>query len=229
MSARFHFLFIASIHPSFMRNQWRPIAARLACAGVLALQILPLSAGTHDDLQPNYATRMTSPVDGVDIAPKLRASRSRFPMKVVILNNFYLNDHYYAAVKEACFAWVQATKNLPAGGLTLSFEDRDDARGADVVIRLCNRDQIGGFSGFTDEYGPYAVIQLAANEVNELPVSDKKLKRVAMHEFGHALGIWGHSSDPNDIMSLNDETTKPSPADINTLRLAYASRTDSSK
>lgn len=202
---------------------------KFACAGMLAIQILPLSAGTRDDLQPNYANRMISPVDGVDITPKLKAARSRFPMKVVILNNFYLNDHYYAAVKEACFAWVQATKNLPSGGLTLTFEDTDNARGADIIIRLCNRDQIGGFAGFTDEYGRYAVVQLAATEVNELPVSDKKLKRVAMHEFGHALGIWGHSSDPNDIMSLNEETTRPSTADVNTLRLAYASRNDSSK
>ena len=188
--------------------------------------MLPLSAGTRDDFQPNYAKQMTSPVEGVDIAPKLRASRTRFPMKVVILNNFYLNDHYYAAVKEACSAWVKATKNLQGGGLTLSFEENENPRGADIVIRLCNRDQIGGFAGFTDEYGNFALVQLAVNETNELPVTDQHLKRVAMHEFGHALGIWGHSSNPNDIMSLNEATAQPSTADINTLRLAYSPSKD---
>ena len=30
--------------------------------------------------------------------------------------------------------------------------------------------------------------------------SDSTIKKIAIHEFGHMLGIWTHSFDPNDIM-----------------------------
>lgn len=191
------------------------------CIAALATAVGAVSAQDKQCV-PNYADRMLSPVDGSIIVPSLHASRKRFPMRVVVMNSFYFNDPYYAAVKDACTAWATATKSLAGGGVTMSCRDADDPRGADVVIMLCSRDAIGGFDGYTDEYGPFAVIRLAVFDRDNRAVIPKMLKRIAMHEFGHALGIWGHSPDPKDVMSESPDASSVSVADVNTLRLAYA-------
>jgi predicted Zn-dependent protease len=45
----------------------------------------------------------------------------------------------------------------------------------------------------------------------------------ARHELGHALGIWGHSSTPTDVMYFSQVRTPPpiSARDINTLKRIY--------
>ncbi len=45
----------------------------------------------------------------------------------------------------------------------------------------------------------------------------------ARHELGHALGIWGHSSDAQDVMYFSQVGNPPaiSPRDVNTLKRIY--------
>jgi predicted Zn-dependent protease len=59
-------------------------------------------------------------------------------------------------------------------------------------------------------------------------VNEKVLQQVATHEIGHALGIYGHSTTPGDMMYAMDgkgggKATTLSPRDINTLRKIYES------
>lgn len=61
--------------------------------------------------------------------------------------------------------------------------------------------------------------------------SDKTLRKVAEHEVGHAIGIFGHSSDARDLMFAMEnanpkDATKSgdiTPRDLNTLRKIYES------
>jgi predicted Zn-dependent protease len=54
-------------------------------------------------------------------------------------------------------------------------------------------------------------------------MSDRAILSATRHELGHALGIWGHSPDNNDIMYYSQVRTPPeiSPRDINTLKKIY--------
>ena len=48
--------------------------------------------------------------------------------------------------------------------------------------------------------------------------SSGALVAVTIHELGHAVGIGGHSPDPNDVMFAAPTVTRPSRADARTLR-----------
>lgn len=51
----------------------------------------------------------------------------------------------------------------------------------------------------------------------------KFLLSAARHELGHALGIWGHSTNPTDVLYFSQVANPPtiSPRDINTLKRIY--------
>lgn len=58
---------------------------------------------------------------------------------------------------------------------------------------------------------------------NDLSLDNRReqVSKVALHELGHAIGIWGHSKDPNDIMYTHPIVSRLSPRDINTVRRLY--------
>jgi predicted Zn-dependent protease len=55
----------------------------------------------------------------------------------------------------------------------------------------------------------------------------KYIAAVARHEFGHSLGIWGHSLIDSDVMYFSQVRTPPpiSSRDINTLKRVYEQQT----
>jgi predicted Zn-dependent protease len=205
-----------------MNAGWTSKISRTGLLGLL-LTIAGTLVAADDTFEPNYANHMLTPYQGSGIAPKLVAFRHHFPLKVVVLEDgVFFNERYFERVKEACLAWTNATKNVRQGGVTLTCIAAEDPTGADVVFKFGTTQESFGFEGFTSEFGTWALIRLSARDTTNQPVSEARLRRVAMHEFGHALGIWGHSPNPKDIMSLDDRTTEVSTADVNTLLIAYA-------
>jgi tetratricopeptide (TPR) repeat protein len=59
-------------------------------------------------------------------------------------------------------------------------------------------------------------------------LSDAEIKYIALHEIGHALGIRGHSKNPDDIMytSIQPQNTRLTDRDIATIRALYTRKPD---
>ena len=51
-----------------------------------------------------------------------------------------------------------------------------------------------------------------------------KIRQIAMHQIGHAIGIYGHSLDPDDIMYENFTAMQLSERDANTIKEIYKAK-----
>ncbi len=54
-----------------------------------------------------------------------------------------------------------------------------------------------------------------------LKARQDQVRRLALHELGHAIGIWGHSPDPDDIMYAHPIVSGLSQRDANTIQKLY--------
>ena len=57
-------------------------------------------------------------------------------------------------------------------------------------------------------------------------LSQEEMRTVCLHEFGHAIGLWGHSPHPGDINYPTAIAQQPSARDIVTLRKLYRTPLD---
>jgi predicted Zn-dependent protease len=117
--------------------------------------------------------------------------------------------------------WVHAAAGL------VSYRLVPDKDSADVTIRFERRGETG-YAGLTEyRYRDDTSLVSAATALNLSYLSDARaIPAVAAHEFGHALGIAGHSPEGADLMSATtriETLARPSLRDLNTLRTAYAS------
>ena len=65
-------------------------------------------------------------------------------------------------------------------------------------------------------------IELSVDAENGSPLSDSIMRLLSIHELGHAIGIWGHSDNPNDIMfDTVGAQSGLSTRDINTINRLY--------
>ena len=52
-------------------------------------------------------------------------------------------------------------------------------------------------------------------------LSEAEMQTVCLHEFGHAIGLWGHSPNAEDVCHATAIAQHPSPRDVNTLLKVY--------
>lgn len=157
-----------------------------------------------------------------------------FPLRVFFPAGRFATRERKALALAGFDEWVRATRGIvryqvvPAGAqadVTVTFTPHPPASGPT---------QTGGLTVLTRTG---AALRKAALSLTERDEDPDGFQATAAHEFGHALGIGGHSDDPGDlmfpVMSLprpmvrNEETDPPlrargvTPRDLNTLHAAY--------
>lgn len=152
---------------------------------------------------------------------------SQFPIKVYIEssdNNESRSRQWVKTVVDAIWEWniylpLQVVDNPEVADIKI-FNKRPPltpgklrARSAETRYQL-DRDENGILSH-------NFVIWLSPMQIG------KYLPAAARHEFGHALGIWGHSPEKTDVMYYSQVAEPPpiSPRDINTLKKIYLQTT----
>lgn len=76
-----------------------------------------------------------------------------------------------------------------------------------------------------DNFRVEIILMLEGDEtITEL--SQKEMRTVCLHEFAHAIGLWGHSPHPGDICYPTATAQHPTQHDINTLRKLYNTPVD---
>ena len=76
----------------------------------------------------------------------------------------------------------------------------------------------------TEKLSPDIKINTKITEGMPDDVAKSKIRQIAMHQIGHAIGIFGHSPDPEDIMYQNFTAVQLSERDINTIKEIYKNK-----
>lgn len=190
----------------------RALALREA---VGAYSIAAVYVPPTDLFVPNYAQG----IDPQTNAPNTLSHWTSFPVRVFFDPTRDLTPQLEQEATTGMDWWVQAT-----GGV-VSYEVTPNAQGANITITFAHLGRTG-WAGRTE----YAVAgdqtMVAAHVYLNLDylTHAEYIPPAAAHEFGHALGIRGHSQDPRDLMSYSPTVYTlhgPTERDLNTLKTAY--------
>jgi predicted Zn-dependent protease len=203
-----------------------------------------VAPGTSLDsiIDPELGAPSTN-VDNRDHWPDLVASVVQNPGQLQSLEQAqgYVPEHYQAAVRG-----ISSWQNV-AGGL-YSFQITQDPTDADIYVFWTNHfvnklglalfaHDIRGYtakrsfplraimSGKLADFKPVVTL-LRTTDSTGNPMPIVKMQASAAHEFGHALGIEGHSTNPGDLMSVYYGHGVISANDLATMRFLYRTTPD---
>lgn len=228
-------------------------AARLSRVGLSHLHEYLNGYRKHDwshtvaNGQNNLVDRYTGPVgrgeDYLDYVTeagnRVRWSLKKMPLKVFIesspigIRNF--EPAYINQVRKSWEVWTNVLDHQ------ISFMPTTNREQADLRVSWVNSIDTKGHS---DDGGTaytagltvpnigsnqlrYMDIKLATFDIEGHPQSADTIYAVAVHEFGHGLGLLGHSPNSGDIMfARNEHVVVPTKRDTNTIRLLYSQPAD---
>jgi predicted Zn-dependent protease len=151
---------------------------------------------------------------------------THFPLRVTFVNGMASGNHDLdTLVRNGFDEWVNATQGA------VCYEVVSNDRRADVTVtydvvssRPLNGERLGqtGFS-FNPARKQLNRATMHLNVWEGMKRHDlARFQNTAAHEFGHALGINGHSPIPGDLMYYTSSSAEGvTDRDVNTLRLAY--------
>lgn len=188
--------------------------------------LLNMRKAMDKSIGPNYA-------DNVLYEDILIRWNNAEPIKYHISSHMSIPEDYTKVVKQAFANWQNATDGV------IKFQEVQNPKMAQISITFVEHlDQ-----KYTKNNPNLAAVVTPVIEDVKLEKMDIEMKRVdaysreytndkllslAQHQIGHALGLWGHSANENDVMYYSgdvvDHTTvakKLSNRDINTVLLLY--------
>ena len=143
----------------------------------------------------------------------------------VYISPMLRTDDYLNAIRYGMRQWESAS-----GGI-IQFSETNVSAEADIRVSWGR----AGLWPITEVTGAKAELTrlegdsirveiiLVPHEAQIDEVSDMgRLRAICLHEFGHAIGLWGHSPDSRDAEFHTSTKEQPSPQDINTLLRVYA-------
>ena len=203
-----------------LNPKWRPINSNL--------DIGTSETTSKADVGDNYIDKVT------EKGQVMRWQKSSMPLKVYLetnpkkIKNF--NNEFIPAVKKGIESWADATK----GAISFTYVSTPETANIKITWKgfldpklVGSKEGVAYTAGYaTPEYRDdelFAMsIVLSTSNPNGVPHEPEDLKRVTMHEVGHALGIMGHSTKEGDIMYANSQNNGDlSDRDINTMILLY--------
>jgi len=141
---------------------------------------------------------------------------AQFPVRVYFERDEHYSDYYRALALQGFDQWVEATSRV------VRYVEVNTREEAQIVVYF-KPNTTNGLTTFT-YYPRSGLLESAKMEIGTRGNNPIDIRSVAAHEFGHALGIYGHSTDPSDMMYATFVSNVPlriSPRDLNTLKTAY--------
>lgn len=191
---------------------------RLAAGWLLILGVAIVLAGCGGGAQSETERVCSANTFVPNYVPQLRRLLywERFPVTVYFERDENYSDYYRTLALQGFDQWVSATASV----VRYVEVDNPDAAQIKVYFKPSTKDGLTTYS-----YYPSSGRLVSARvEIGTKGNSAVDIRSVAAHEFGHAIGIDGHSANPEDMMYPTYTPNVPlqiTPSDLNTLKTAY--------